>query len=697
MLKNLSVERLLKSVLLVLAIVAISGLSLRVWGGVTAARVSARIQTVADLSENAFVAMLNGRTDRSSVARTWSADAIASQEVRDYIKPLQTAEMAALAQGLTRLASIDLPDRDTALANLRQTQTKLLALQTEFWGGLDKPLAARRAGLTADYTATGLLLQKQLEALSTQIFTTIRHQDAVVDQMLDLKDLAWLVRDRAGEASLLISQGLAAGSLPADARRRFDTFAGGAQAGWIAIDTLMASASVPADFANVVADARRISFAPDYVATKERLLTALLTGTKPDIDADHWSPYTVPKLGAMQDVAAAALAAARAQASAGYASAQQELIVAGALLLAVTVLAAFSLALVSRRVTAPLRALGDAMQRVAQGALDVPPMFTDRHDEIGALAGALARFRDVAEQKAQLDAAEQAEAAHRAQRQSAIGDHIARFEGNVSTALSSLAHASTSMDSSAQQMTDLAGSSGTKASHAATAFEEASGNVAAIAAATEELTASIGEVSRQVAQATAIAARAVDEARETDTTVRGLSEVAARIGEVVKLISDIAGQTNLLALNATIEAARAGEAGKGFAVVASEVKSLASQTAKATEEISTQIAAVRTVTDQAVVAIRRIGATVGEVSTVAGAIAVGIDQQAAATREIAQGTQEAARRTQQVSTVMAGVTADAEAAGHTAATVKGAATSLRQEADGLRDRIEQFLGGIRAA
>ncbi|MEI9984892.1 MAG: methyl-accepting chemotaxis protein [Aliidongia sp.] len=197
----------------------------------------------------------------------------------------------------------------------------------------------------------------------------------------------------------------------------------------------------------------------------------------------------------------------------------------------------------------------------------------------------------------------------------------------------------------------------------AAASEEASSNVQTVAAASEELSASIGEISRQVTHAASIAERAVEETRRTDNTVRGLTETAGRIGEVVKLISNIAGQTNLLALNATIEAARAGEAGKGFAVVASEVKSLANQTAKATEEISAQIAAVQKVTQEAVDAIRSIGGTIGEVSEVATGIASAVEEQGAATQEITRNTQEAARRTREVSETVAGVTDGADATG----------------------------------
>jgi methyl-accepting chemotaxis protein len=218
-----------------------------------------------------------------------------------------------------------------------------------------------------------------------------------------------------------------------------------------------------------------------------------------------------------------------------------------------------------------------------------------------------------------------------------------------------------------------------------------------VAAASEQLSASISEISQQVARAASIAGRAVEETKQTDGTVQGLATAAQKIGEVVKLINDIAGQTNLLALNATIEAARAGEAGKGFAVVASEVKSLANQTAKATEDISAQIAAVQAVTKDAVDAIKRIGGTIGEVSAVATSIASAVEEQGAATQEITRNTHEAASRTKDVSGHIAGVSDGAQATGAAAQGVKSAAEALGAQAERLRAQVNDFLAKIRAA
>src|SRR5262249_46280009 len=237
----------------------------------------------------------------------------------------------------------------------------------------------------------------------------------------------------------------------------------------------------------------------------------------------------------------------------------------------------------------------------------------------------------------------------------------------------------------------------TQVKAAAQASEEASANVQTVATASEQLSSSISDISRQVVHAAEIAGRAVDETKQTDGTVRGLAESAERIGEGVKLINDIAGQTNLLALNATIEAARAGELGKGFAVVASEVKSLANQTAKATEEISGQIAAVQKVSKDAMDAIKGIGSTIGEVSTVATSIASAVEEQGAATQEITRNTQGAARRTRDASPSLAGVSSGADSPRAAAQNVKSAAEQLGVRAEQLRGQVTEFLATIRAA
>ncbi|MDP3416968.1 HAMP domain-containing methyl-accepting chemotaxis protein [Falsiroseomonas sp.] len=270
------------------------------------------------------------------------------------------------------------------------------------------------------------------------------------------------------------------------------------------------------------------------------------------------------------------------------------------------------------------------------------------------------------------------------------------FETEVGAVVAAVAESAARLQQSAISLSGTAATSGEEAAAVAAAGGQAQGDVQAVAAAAEEMASSVSEISRQVGEAAQVASRAVVETRATDATVQGLSEAAARIGDVVRLIGDIAGQTNLLALNATIEAARAGEAGKGFAVVASEVKSLAGQTAKATEEIAAQIGQMQQATSQAVAAIRGIGATVERTSEIATAIAAAVEEQGAATQEIARSASQVADATQTVAQRIEGVRGAAEATGTAASAMRDDSGALASQATQLRQKTDSFLRAVRS-
>ena len=287
---------------------------------------------------------------------------------------------------------------------------------------------------------------------------------------------------------------------------------------------------------------------------------------------------------------------------------------------------------------------------------------------------------------------EETETKHRAALDALAGD----FENSVKQVVDGVSGAAASLESTANQMRRSTSEVTGLTAAVAAASEQASTSVQTVASASEELSASIGEIGRQVANSARIAGAANEDAKQTDATVQRLADMAQKIGDVVKMINGIAGQTNLLALNATIEAARAGDAGKGFAVVASEVKSLATQTAKATEEISQQIAAIQAAIGESVGAIRKIGRTIGEIDGISSSIAAAIEQQGAATQEIARNVQQAAAGTREVSAniaqVQRGVDETARAADHT----RSAAGALAGQASSMRGAVGDFLGKVRA-
>ena len=697
MLNRLSANALLKVVIATMAAVVVFMLATTAWQSWQRVGTTGQIARVVEVSGFAFKAMHNLRTDRSSTVRSLNAADPISPDLSKYLRAVRDNQMPALHSTADLLVSLDFTDKNTLLPEVQQLVAKLTALESESWEAIHKPKAARREQLAKEYYDTETAMLATLDRLSARLFADIKQKDAYIDQMMEMKQLAWFVRNAGGEASLLISTGLAAGHLQPDAPQKYAGFVGGTEMAWAALEDAAFGTQLPANLVDGMAAAKKGFFDAEYVATRDRLIKALLAGEPPGMTADKWSPYTVGRLASILAVAEGALDAAKMHAHAERGAAERDLAVQLVLLVAALALAAGAILAVTRRVINPLRAIRDAMLKLAGGDLTAEAPFADRKDEIGALAGALGVFKQNAVEKTRIEEEQRGRHAQAAARQQAIEAHIATFEGQMGKALEALSGASGEMRKTSDGLSMTSEQTNDQVKLAAAASSEASANVQTVASASEQLSASISEISRQVAHAAGIASRAVEETQQTDSTVQGLAESAGRIGEVVKLISDIAGQTNLLALNATIEAARAGEAGKGFAVVASEVKSLANQTAKATEEISAQILAVQNVTKDAVDAIKRIGGTIGEVSTVATSIASAVEEQGAATQEITRNTQEAARRTKDVSQNISGVTDGADATGAAAGGVKSAAEALNSQTERLRDQVRDFLGKIRAA
>jgi methyl-accepting chemotaxis protein len=354
--------------------------------------------------------------------------------------------------------------------------------------------------------------------------------------------------------------------------------------------------------------------------------------------------------------------------------------------------------LVGLSITRPIGRLAATMCGLAEGRLEVDVPDCDRRDEIGGMAQAVQVFKTNMIRADRLTREQEQLKVTAAEAQKAAMSKTAdAFEAKVGSLVSMLSAGATELQATAQSMSATATQTNQQAMTVTAAAEEASAGVQTVASAAEELTASIHEISRQVAQSTKITSKAVEDTRRTDTIVQALADGAQKIGAVVQLITGIASQTNLLALNATIEAARAGDAGKGFAVVASEVKSLAGQTARATEEIGAQIRQIQDATGEAVQAIKGIGATIEEVNVIASNIAAAVEEQGAATAEIARNVQQTAASTQEVTATIASVSQAANETGAAAGQVLGAANGLSQQAGQLTNEVNNFVAGVRAA
>jgi methyl-accepting chemotaxis protein len=411
------------------------------------------------------------------------------------------------------------------------------------------------------------------------------------------------------------------------------------------------------------------------------------------------SPMTaeaINKLDAVKVAMTANLQATKAETEGSIARtiALQEIIAGLALLLGG--LLAFPIA---RGIIRPLAGLTGGMRELASGKFDVVLPGLGRPDEIGDMAGAIEEFKVKAAEKARREAQEKAEQDQIAarERKAAMLKLADRFETAVGEIVDTVSSASTELEASATSLSHTAETAQQLSASAVAASEEASVNVQAVASATEQLSSSVREILRQVEESNRIAGEAVRQAGDTDARMIELSKSAERIGDVVQLITMIAGQTNLLALNATIEAARAGAASKGFAAVAHEVKALAAQTAKATREIGQQISGMQTSTAGSVSAIKAIGGTIGRISSIAAAIAAAVEQQGAATQEISRNVQQAAAGATQVASNVTEVNRGAAETGAASTQVLSSAQTLSSESNRLKLEVGKFLASVRAA
>ncbi len=468
---------------------------------------------------------------------------------------------------------------------------------------------------------------------------------------------------------------------------------GAQQRAHLATFTLLAAS----DFKQRLAAALASEPAEKVDLMRDIAVQSQLSGDLKGVTGPDWFRAATARINLLEDLATAQAAfteaEARARASAAHTDFLQ-LTLALAGILAVTILIAYAIV---RSITGPLGRLAAATRQVADGDKSVEIPGTDRGDEIGLLAEAVQQSKDASEEFDRLQAEQrkretEAEARHRAE----LARMADEFERTVMQVVENVSSAAGAMQTSAASMQDAAASATAQSAEVAAISQQAAANVQAVASATEELNASVREISRQSTDTSAMSKDAVHEAENAQERFNKLNAASVRIGDVIGLINDIAEQTNLLALNATIEAARAGEAGKGFAVVASEVKSLANQTANATEEIADQVRQMKEEAGSAVQAIEGISNAIARIHEMSQAVSTAADEQSSATSEISSNVLEAARGSQQVDDTIDMVRAGAEQTGRNASSVVEAAQALNQEAAKLRSEVMGFLGKVRA-
>jgi methyl-accepting chemotaxis protein len=682
------------------------------------AQEAARISELAIANRELFNAVQNVRSDRGPTR--------VALEAKDPTDPKLVAEFQALRAKATPAVDkliaicgrIACADGDVA-GNLRRAADKSFAMRPEVDAALKLPLAQRRPGLAKEWNDNATVLVNELERVSMALTDQVRMADPEFAELVGIKEAAWIARDGVGLERTDLQAQMSAKTLSADAKVKMAILRGQGEAGWRTVKMLTARQGVPATIVSNAKVAQNKAFG-DYARMRDKVIQALSTQQPSPIGDSEMFAVGMQALDALVAVCSSAIDEVIVRANRQMQSARVQLTFNAALVVVAIAIGVIGFLFAWRRIAGPIKTLAQAMLKMAEGdlACDVPGR--SRQDEIGDAARAANTFRDglvrmralegeqkeaeartiadrrVAEERdaALRQAAETKAAAERKAAMQALAD---QFESAVGEIIDTVSTAAVELEAAAGTLTQTAEVTQRLSGSVAAASEQASANVQSVASATEEMTSSVREISRQVQESSRIAGEAVQQAAHTDARIGALSVAAGRIGDVVKLITAIAEQTNLLALNATIEAARAGEAGKGFAVVAQEVKALAAQTAKATEEISTQISGMQTATGESVAAIKAITATITRIADIATTVAGAVEEQGATTNEIAGNVQQAARGTTEVAANITDVNRGAAETGTASGQVLASARSLAKESSILKSEVGKFIATVRAA
>ncbi|MDR3436081.1 methyl-accepting chemotaxis protein [Telmatospirillum sp.] len=678
-------------VLLVLMSLWVLSDAFRIWNETN------RVTSSTVASRYLFKTMLATRIERGAEMTATASEAIAAGAVEDRIASYRKISEEGYGESIAALDKLDIPGLPAVLGRLKSTHEGMAALRPRIDGGIKKAMAERDSALVGDVPKIAGAYLDSLYAISDTVEASLKLVDPVVDQILAVKRNAWAVRNYAGAVAAQIEGTVARGTVWAapDVATATDNF-GRATYAWALVKEAAMRADTPKALVTAIEKGEGYFTGPS-AGERRTLIDKLSGGTPVSIPMVELQQRNTAELNLVVDVANEALDQMVNRASERRGHATTVLVVSGLLLAAAVILTVTGFLVAYRRVSAPIQEMTGAMRRLADHDLTVAIPGIGRADEIGAMATAVQVFKDNAVRADQLTVEQEVERAAKEARAKELESMAHNFDRSISSVLDTVGGALSDLEKTAQAMSNISRETSEQATAVAAASDEASTSVQTVASAAEELSASIAEIARQVEQSSRVSSVASEEAGHTNEMVLGLAETSARIGDVVKLINDIASQTNLLALNATIEAARAGDAGKGFAVVAGEVKNLANQTARATEEIGTQIGAVQSATSQAVTAIGNIVGRIHEINEIAAAIASAVEEQSAATAEIARNVQQAASGTHEVSSNISGVTRSAIETGSAAEKVLASSQTLSQGTGQMRQTVTGFLEGVRRA
>jgi methyl-accepting chemotaxis protein len=728
MFDRMSANAILKTVIATLGTAVVIMLAISAWNSWQRLIAVNRIAAVAEASGYMFTALHNLRVDRSSTNRDMSADRQFTS-LSELIRETRRIEMPALKSALAAVDVIDFPDRQAAVSGLDQSIKKLAALQEETAAALARPKAERKPGLAQEYFNESTAMLERLDKLSSRLTALVKLEDPYIDQLMELKQLAWQARNAAGDASVMISNRLGGQPFPADPMLKYTAQTSKLDAAWASLENVAAGLPLPARFTDAMAAANSGFLGKDFVDLRMKILTALVNGEPVDMKADDWSRTSVAKLSSLLGVAEAALDVAKDHAAAQRASATRMLTLELALLAAAVALVVGMMILVSRRVIGPLLRIKDAMLKLAGGDFGVVVPGLERKDEIGAIANAVEKFKIVADEKARHEADEatqrqQAEAsvqAKVAEEQAAVAEEQAQafralgvglgklasgdltfrltdgftedyqqIRDEFNTAIGGLHETIRAIALSTREVANAAGEISTSTTDLSQRTEEQGASLEATTASMEEISVTVkknAENAQQANQVTAGTREVADRggqvvAQAVDAMSR-IEDSSAKISDIIGVIDEIARQTNLLALNAAVEAARAGEAGRGFAVVASEVRSLAQRSSQAAKDIKDLITNSSRQVQEGVELVNRAGTSLNEIVGSIKQVAAIVSEIAAASAEQAGGIDQVNRALTQMDEVTQQNSALVE---ENAATAK----TLEQQSQSMDERVTFF-------
>jgi methyl-accepting chemotaxis protein len=641
MLNRVSINALLKSVIVALCASLVVVLSLGAWDSWQRVRTANRIAAVANVSTDVFKALHNIRSDRSRTVRAVLADRVQTLDSAQ-LRESREASVPALQSALATLRTMSFPDQSAIVSEFDQRLNTVIRLHAESLAAMARPKGERPASLAKTIHDEMTAFIAFLDKFSVQLNRMVKLEDGFVDQLMEVKQLAWMVRDRGGDASVIVSNGMSGQPLPQDPWVYYTTNLARMDQAWEAMLQMAAGLPMPAKFHDAVELAKKEFFGRDYTETRTKILKELISGQKPSVTVQQWSPVTVPKLATVLAISEVALDVAKEHTANQHAAAMRSLIVQLGLLMAAIALAAGMILLVTRRVIQPLMTIQQAMLKLAGGDFNVTLPGLDRQDEVGAIANAVEKFKVLAVDKgreeaealmrrqqadADLQAKVAGERAKEAEERAKIADEQARAFNALGDGLGRLSEGDLTFrlddrfPEAYREVKDNFNTAIERLYETIRAIAEASGAVANAAVEittstsdlsqrTEEQAASLERTSSAMEEISATMKNNADNARNANQVtsntreradrggdvvakaVRAMSRIedsSTKISDIIGVIDEIARQTNLLALNAAVEAARAGDAGRGFAVVASEVRSLAQRSSEAAKDIKSLI------------------------------------------------------------------------------------------------------------